>query len=397
MTDTNNTATPENLPAMLAPAARAALALKSTETELQLLTLVQSSADITAVLDDDGREQAHRIAMVLRNTRTGIEKAGKAARDDATKFSKAVIAEEKRLIDLITPEETRVLGLRDDYDAEQARIQAEKIAAERARTEAHEAKLAGIARIPVTMLGASAADVLAQLAALEELVVGGEWEEFIDRAVAAYGDAITQLQAIYRDKLAAEEAAAAEAAAREAERQRIAAEQAELARQRAEQEQAARDLAEQQAALRRQQEEAARAAAAEKAKAEAAAAAQAAEMKRQMDELAAARAAFEEEQNRAAAARRAAEELERDHAEALAINAAWQPPAAAPDVAAEEVYEQAIAAEEAPAVAAPAELLDLPEAEPSDAEIIEAYTAAFGGSAEDAMARLIRFAMDHAG
>lgn len=396
MTEAHNTATTENLPAMLPPAQRAALALRSSQTEADLKALAAASADITAVIDMDGREQAHRIAMTLRTARTTIEKTGKAARDDATKFSKAVIAEEDRLISLIAPEEKRVLALRDDYDAEQERIQAEKIAAERRRTEAHEANIAAMKATPTKCIGMSAREVMAviDMAAMKWDAHAGTWEEFEEQAATAYEETIAALRELYRVKLESEEAAAAEAAAREAERQRIAAEQAELARQRAEQEQAARELAEQQAALRRQQEEAARAAAAEKAKAEAAAAAQAAEMKRQMDELAAARAAFEAEQNRAAAARRAAEELERDHAEALEMNAAWQPPELRPIATQEEaeaIYENAIANEEAPPLLPYEEMLPL-DIEPTDDEILAVYLEEFGGTATQARARLARFA-----
>lgn len=402
MTDTNNTATADNLPALLPATQRAALALKSTETEQQLLTLVQSSADITAVLDDDGREQAHRIAMVLRNTRTGIEKAGKAARDDATKFSKAVIAEEKRLIDLITPEETRVLALRDEYDAEQARIQAEKIAAERARTEAHEANIAAMKGVPAKCIGMPAREVMAVIdaSAIKWDAHAGTWEEFEEQATAAYEEMLAALRELYRVKLEAEEAAERERQEREAERQRIAAEQAELARQRAAQEAAAQQMAEQRAAFEREQADARRREQEAAAERQRQADAQAAELKRQQDELAAARAEIEAERNRIAAAQRAAEELAKDHAEALEMNAAWQPPAPAelPPIAtqeeAEAICETAIATEEAQP---PAAMLDLPESEPTDMEIIALYVERFGGSAEDAMARLVRFAMDNAG
>ncbi|MFM2253768.1 MAG: hypothetical protein RJB68_2105, partial [Pseudomonadota bacterium] len=120
-------------PATLPVEARAAVALKSSETETQLRELASKNKAIVAIIDKPGREQAHGAAMELKRTRTAIQATGKAARDDATKFSKAVIAEENRLIAIIEPEETRLLALRDGWDTEQARIKAEKEAAERVR------------------------------------------------------------------------------------------------------------------------------------------------------------------------------------------------------------------------------------------------------------------------
>lgn len=112
---------------------RAALALGSSKTEQSLKALAVKNAAIVAILDKAGREQAHGAAMELKSTRVAIGKTSKAARDDATKFSKAVIAEEARLIAIIQPEETRLLGLRDDWDTLQAEIKAEAERVERSR------------------------------------------------------------------------------------------------------------------------------------------------------------------------------------------------------------------------------------------------------------------------
>lgn len=278
---------------VLPPQERAAIALKSTERENELRKLAASSADIVAVIDGAGRDQSHRIAMTLRSHRTDITKEGKAARDDATKFSSAVIAEEKRLIGIIQPEEDRVLALRDAYDAEQARIEAERVAKERARMDAHELALLAIYRIPVDCASKSAADVLACRSSCENTVCGDEWEEYKQRAAAAYAEVLDNLGDMYRAKLAEEEAAAAAEEARETERKRVAAEAEALAIQRAEQQAEAKRLANQQA-----------------------------EMKRQADEIAAQRAALESDQRAAQQAKEDAAKLEADHAEALEINAA---------------------------------------------------------------------------
>ena len=92
--------------------ARAAVALGSSKAEAELVELASKSKAIIAITNNDGRTECHTAAMVAKDARVNIEKAGKAAREDATAFSKAVIAEEKRLVDLIAPEEKRLIELR---------------------------------------------------------------------------------------------------------------------------------------------------------------------------------------------------------------------------------------------------------------------------------------------
>ena len=78
--------------------ARAALALSSEQTRKDLKELVAKSANIREVKNAAGRDECHGAAMALVRARTTITKTGKAAREDAAAFQKAVIAEEKSLI-----------------------------------------------------------------------------------------------------------------------------------------------------------------------------------------------------------------------------------------------------------------------------------------------------------
>lgn len=334
---------------VIAPAERAALALKSAAVETELRSLAASSADIVAVIDPAGREQAHRIAMTLRGRRVDITKIGKDARADATKFSNAVISEEARLIAIIEPEETRVLGLRNGYDAEQERIEAEKLAKERARMEAHEAALAEIFRIPAKMANASSSEIMAERYRCANHIASEAWQEYRQKAAAAHAEVTDQLQAMYKAKLDVEEAARAEAEAREVERKRVAAEVEALARQKAEQQAESERLTvlatelEAKAAAERErvateikrQIEAQQAALAETRRAQdeadKRAYAHAQEIKRQSDELAAEREKYEAmklaDQRAAQQAKEAATKMEEDHAEVLEINAAWFVPA----------------------------------------------------------------------
>lgn len=235
--------------ATLPPADRAMIVLGSTKTEEHLRGLVEEATTVTAVIDPDGREQAHRLGMKLRTARTTIEKTGKAARDDANAFAKAVIDEQKRLISITEGEEKRVLALRDAYDA---KIEAEKEAkrqAEAARVAAIREKIDGIRALPLALAGATAEEIAAEQAALKDFEPTEEvFAEFIADCAQARHEALGALSDLHA-RVTAQEAAAAlvqaerlklEEARRQAEaelaaeREALAEARAALARERAE-------------------------------------------------------------------------------------------------------------------------------------------------------------------
>jgi hypothetical protein len=228
--------------ATLPPVERAALVLKSSETEQKLLELVKRSADIQEVKNHDGREQAHRMAMDLRKARTTITNNGKAARDDANAFCTAVLAEEKRLIALTKAEEERVFALRDGWDA---KLKAEKEAREKAEAERKatiQSKIDAIADLPIQSVQDSAADMAATIADLEAFEASEEeFAEFRQVAAQAAITALSNLRAMHAAAVAREQAAA-ELAAQKAELERqqaeLRAQQEELDRKRREQEEA---------------------------------------------------------------------------------------------------------------------------------------------------------------
>lgn len=248
----------------LPPAERAALALNSSQTERDLRELAVKHANIQAIKDDAGREQAHRAAMEVKRARTTIEKTAKEARDDATKFSKAVIAEQNRLVALIEPEEQRLLTLRDAWDAEQEKIREAAAAAERFRVEQIMGRIEairGFQRMAMDCRTSAAVQRLQEGLAKVDLTGMDEFDAQAMQAFAETADALAKI----REQREADEAERARIkAAQEAEAARIAAERAEL----------------------------------ERLRAEAAAAAQAAQAaaKAEADRLAAERAAFEAEQ-----------------------------------------------------------------------------------------------------
>lgn len=216
----------------LAPALRAQIALGTSKTEAALVELAAKHQSITEIKDKAGREQAHGAAMELMRTRTTIADLSKRARDDATKFSRAVIAEEQRLIGIIEPEEKRLKGLRDDWDAEQERIKREKAEAERKRLLAISEQITSLKAFgPLAAQCRTSARIQELIDRLTAVEVTPEiYAEFTDDAAAAKSVTLNQMGAAFKAKQE-QEAEAARLAAERAEQERVRQEQAERQRQ----------------------------------------------------------------------------------------------------------------------------------------------------------------------
>jgi len=322
----------------LPPAERAVVALGSSALEIHLNDLVKKHADITAIANKDGREQVHAAAMVLRKQRTAIAAAGKGARDDAAKFCKAVIDEEKRLIGLIEPEEDRLIKLRDDWDAEREAEKQAAIAKEAMRRKHIEEMIDAIRNTVFVSPREASASIEAIIAATEALDVSEAiYEEFAPAAARAKAEALESLRETLDLAKCNEADQARIKAEQDAAAAQLAAERAEMERQLAEAQEQARIAAEKAEAERK---EAAAKMEAERAEMEKALAEQraqaAAERKRMEDEQEAFRAQQAEfnrqkeelhriEDERAAKAeadRIAAEKAEADRVEQARIQAA---------------------------------------------------------------------------
>lgn len=285
---------------------RAAVALKSSQHEAELLVLSKKYADITEIVNGAGRDQAHGAMMELANRRVAITKAGKDARDDATKFSKAVIEEEKRLVGLIEPEEGRLRSLRDAWDQEREREKAAKAAAEKARVDTIRQSIDGLRAYPTSAVGRSATQIAEMIETIEAVEIALEiYQEFSGEAEVAKIQTVAKLGEMLTAQLAAE-----------AEAKRLQAEREELARLRAEAEERERVAAAQRAAQEKADREAREAAEREqRAAAERAAAAMRQQRAEHEARMAAERAAAEAE------LRRQREEIERQQAEIAAAKA----------------------------------------------------------------------------
>jgi hypothetical protein len=371
---------------------RAAVALGAPKYEQEIRDLVAKTVTITEVKNKDGREQCHGAMMTLKNARVAIEKAAKAAREDATAFSKAVIAEEKRLVALAEPEEARLQGLRDAWDAEIAREKAAQAAAEQARVNGIQAKIDEIKDCVVIATGKSADEIASAIAELESTAITlEEFGEFSGAAQAAQVATIAKLG----EMLAAQQAHEAEAARIAAEREALERQRAELAEQerkaaaaRAEQE--AKDRAERErveAEQRAAQERAAAAMRQQQAEHEARMAAERAELARQQAAIDAARAEQERVERERLAAIEAEERAKREAAEAEAARIAQ---AEADRIFAEQEA-QRVAAEAAEAERQRRQRVEFEKNGPGDVEMVKTLAAHYDVTVGDVMQWMKKF------
>lgn len=210
--------------ALLPPAERAVIVLDSTKAEQQLKAMLTETADITEVKDKDSRTQAHNAAMKLKNARIAIEKTGKGARDDANAFSKAVIAEEKRLTAIITDEEDRLFKLRDTYDQQVEAERLERERKEKERVDGITSQIEAIKALPMDSSNDTADQLHQTIHDLTDFVIGDDFAEFKEQAEAAKQEAIEALKLLWNSAQAREQQAAALAE----ERKKLDAECAEL-------------------------------------------------------------------------------------------------------------------------------------------------------------------------
>lgn len=292
----------------LPPVERAIVALSFETVKAEVSKLATKYADITAISNKAGRNQAHAAAMTLKNRRVEIQRRAKEVREDAVAFQKAVIAKGDELAALIEPEEQRLLALRDAWDAEQEQIKREAAEAEQRRKAWHESQVAGIRGVVLSAAGVSPER-------LRELIAELDLIEPSEKLHAEYAPAVARAKAETLDKL---RAILAEAEAREAEQARIKAEQeAEAKRLAAEREELARLRAEAEARRKEEEAKAAEARAAEAARL----AAERAEIAKQREEQEAKARAERAELERQAAELRAQQEAVRKQQEAAAAEA----------------------------------------------------------------------------
>ena len=198
---------------------RAIAALGLENLKKELTELAGKSKSLTGITNEDGYKQVHAARMVLKNERIDISKKAKAARDDANEFSKEVIAEEKRLIGIISPEEDRLQALQTEHDERAERERQAKIEAEAKRVEGIQERIGKLRswandavreNLPSDHLEQWIADIDAE-------PIDDSFDEFRDQAQDAKDATLARLREIHSATIE-----------RETEQTRLNAERAEL-------------------------------------------------------------------------------------------------------------------------------------------------------------------------
>lgn len=209
----------------MAPRDRARSIMKLDDTKAELQALAKESTTIKTADGKDNYDAVHAARMKLKNTRIRIEKVGKDARDDATKFGKEVIAVEKELTAIIEPEEKRLKALQDAADQAEADAKAAALKREQERREAISKRIFAMATAAADVVGETSAGIQAKLDWLrdqdDETFEGADLES----AQLAKRNSLRQLESM----LVAAKNAEAQQAEMERQAEALRAAQAELA------------------------------------------------------------------------------------------------------------------------------------------------------------------------
>jgi len=242
---------------------RVVTALAKCKTEKELTALAAKHVDIKTITNAAGREQVHSARMALKNARIEVQKFCEAVREDAVQFGRGVIAEQKRLIGLIEPEETRLEKLQNEWDAAREAEKEARIQAEMKRVADLQERVALLRGCP-NLSASSGSELIADhISDLEKLPVDDSLQEYQQAGADAKAAGLARLRELHAAALAHEAEQARIKAEREelaklrqAEQERQAAERARIAEEERVAK-AARDAetARQNAELRRQREE----------------------------------------------------------------------------------------------------------------------------------------------
>ena len=75
--------------------------------------------------DHEGYKQVHEARMIIKKKRVEVTKTGKDLREDALRYQKAILGEEKRILALLSPIEDHLTEEEEKIDREKKRIQEE--------------------------------------------------------------------------------------------------------------------------------------------------------------------------------------------------------------------------------------------------------------------------------
>ena len=106
-----------------------------TDAAIGALSQEFMSLTIKGLDDREGYKQVHDARMVIKKKRVEVTKTGKDLREDALKYQKAILGEEKRILALLAPIEDHLTEEEERIDREKKRIEEEIEEKERARIQ----------------------------------------------------------------------------------------------------------------------------------------------------------------------------------------------------------------------------------------------------------------------
>lgn len=220
---------------------RARVALKSEQTERDFTAMVEKSKDIALITNADGRTQCHAMLMDYVRARTTLEASDKEARAELVAVNTAIIAERKRLAEIIEVEEKRLRAVRDAWDAKIAEEKRLKAEAEQRRKQAIENRIEEIRGTREEAMGKTATEIAAIIATVEAIAIDETFAELKLQADSAKSMTLGKLRYLHTAAIASE-----------AEAKRLQEVRERLDREKAEQD---AEAARQAAQLQRQREE----------------------------------------------------------------------------------------------------------------------------------------------
>jgi chemotaxis protein histidine kinase CheA len=143
---------------------------------------------VIAGLDDkEGFDAVHEARMDIKARRIEVTKTGKGLREDATKFSQAVIKEEKRIVALLAPIEDHLQSEEDKIENEKKHIKEE---ADRKEAERIQARVDKICSFGATFNGQMYSVFSLQIpVALVKTCTDEQFIQFINQIQAAKAEA----------------------------------------------------------------------------------------------------------------------------------------------------------------------------------------------------------------
>ena len=210
---------------------RAQVALNTKVREAALIALAAASRDLVEIRDSASFQQVHGARMERKRARIDVEYTAEKAREDANNFSKAMIAEQKRLVAIVQPEESRLEAMEVAYNAKVAAEKEAKRKAEQERIARIQALIAEIREYAIT--DGTAATIAVNMDQLEQFQIDAGFGEFAGDAEQVKVAVMNKLNAAHAQAVDREAAAKAEAERLAAEQARLKAEREELERQQA--------------------------------------------------------------------------------------------------------------------------------------------------------------------